>query len=91
MTIRNTWKPGKYRENVEDTSEGGIVMVSFPIKFDRVESVEEFVKLVNRLDYDVDLKVEDSVFDAKSIISVMTLATRPGICMEVHAKDAEDI
>ena len=28
-------------------------MISLPLKFDEVESVEEFVNMVKRLDYDV--------------------------------------
>ena len=32
-------------------------MISLPLKFDEVESVEEFVNMVKRLDYDVDVKI----------------------------------
>lgn len=40
-------------------------MVSLPLKFDEVESVEEFVNMVKRVDYNVDVKVGRCVFDAK--------------------------
>ncbi len=42
-------------------------MISLPLKFDEVESVEEFVNMVKRLDYDVDVKIGRCVFDAKSL------------------------
>ena len=45
-------------------------MISLPLKFDEVESVEEFVNMVKRLDYDVDVKIGRCVFDAKSLMSV---------------------
>ena len=32
-------------------------MISLPLKFDEVESVEEFVNMVKRQDYDVDVKI----------------------------------
>lgn len=46
-------------------------MISLPLKFDEVESVEEFVNMVKRLDYDVDVKIGRCVFDAKSLMSVL--------------------
>ena len=39
-------------------------MISLPLKFDEVESVEEFVNIVKRLDYDVDVNIGRCVFDA---------------------------
>ena len=49
-------------------------MISLPLKFDEVESVEEFVNMVKRLDYDVDVKIGRCVFDAKSLMSVLMIA-----------------
>jgi len=52
-------------------------MISLPLKFDEVESVEEFVNMVKRLDYDVDVKIGRCVFDAKSLMSVLMIAGSP--------------
>ena len=52
-------------------------MISLPLKFDEVESVEEFVNMVKRLDYDVDVKIGRCVFDAKSLMSVLMIAGNP--------------
>lgn len=57
-------------------------MISLPLKFDEVESVEEFVNMVKRLDYDVDVKIGRCVFDAKSLMSVLMIAGNPDAVVE---------
>ena len=64
-------------------------MVSLPIKFDEVESVEEFVNMVKRVDYNVDVKVGRCVFDAKSLMSVLMIAGNPNAVVEAHTDDLE--
>ena len=44
-------------------------MISLPLKFDEVESVEEFVNMVKRLDYDVDVKIGRSKIPSSAIDS----------------------
>ena len=58
-------------------------------KFDEVESVEEFVNMVKRLDYDVDVKIGRCVFDAKSLMSVLMIAGNPDAVVEAHTNDIE--
>ena len=60
-------------------------MISLPLKFDEVESVEEFVNMVKRLDYDVDVKIGRCVFDAKSLMSVRN----PDAVVEANTNDIE--
>ena len=62
-------------------------MISLPLKFDEVESVEEFVNMVKRLDYDVGVKIGRCVFDAKSLMSVLMIAGNPDA--EAHTNDIE--
>lgn len=64
-------------------------MVSLPLKFDKVESVEEFVNMVKRVDYNVDVKVGRCVFDAKSLMSVLMIAGNPNAVVEAHTDDLE--
>ena len=64
-------------------------MVSLPLKFDEVESVEEFVNMVKRVDYNVDVKVGRCVFDAKSLTSVLMIAGNPNAVVEAHTDDLE--
>ena len=63
-------------------------MISLPLKFDEVESVEEFVNMVKRLDYDVDVKIGRCVFDAKSLMSVPDDRRKTRIAVvEAHTND----
>ena len=64
-------------------------MVSLPLKFDEVESVEEFVNMVKRVDYNVDVKVGRCVFDAKSLMSVLMIAGNPNAVVEAHTDELE--
>ena len=64
-------------------------MVSLPLKFDEVESVEEFVNMVKRVDYNVDVKVGRCGFDAKSLMSVLMIAGNPKAVVEAHTDDLE--
>lgn len=64
-------------------------MVSLPLKFDEVESVEEFVNMVKRVDYNVAVKVGRCVFDAKSLMSVLMIAGNPNAVVEAHTDDLE--
>ena len=64
-------------------------MISLPLKFDEVESVEEFVNMVKRLDYDVDVKIGRCVFDAKSLMSVLMIAGNPDAVVEANTNDIE--
>ena len=63
-------------------------MISLPLKFDEVESVEEFVNMVKRLDYDVDV-IGRCVFDAKSLMSVLMIAGNPDAVVEANTNDIE--
>ena len=60
-------------------------MISLPLKFDEVESVEEFVNM----DYDVDVKIGRCVFDAKSLMSVLMIAGNPDAVVEANTNDIE--
>ncbi|MDY2938036.1 MAG: hypothetical protein SOT28_06990 [Fusicatenibacter sp.] len=66
-------------------------MVSLPVKFDEAESVEEFVNMVKRLEYDVALKVGSCIFDAKSLMSVLMVAGNPDARIEAHTNDVEAV
>ena len=55
-------------------------MISLPLKFDEVESVEEFVNMVKRLDYDVDVKIGRCV---------LMIAGNPDAVVEAHTNDIE--
>ena len=49
----------------------------------------QFVNMVKRLDYDVDVKIGRCVFDAKSLMSVLMIAGNPDAVVEAHTNDIE--
>ena len=62
---------------------------AFPTHPGDVLNVEEFVNMVKRLDYDVDVKIGRCVFDAKSLMSVLMIAGNPDAVVEAHTNDIE--
>ena len=66
-------------------------MKSVNIKLSLAENVKEFVNIVNRYPYDVDLRAGRHVVDAKSILGIFSLDLSKPITLEVYADEAEDL
>jgi hypothetical protein len=70
---------------------GGTNMKSFPIKLSFAEEVKTFVNIVNRYDYDMDLRAGRHVVDAKSILGIFSLDLSQPISLEVYADSCDDL
>jgi len=70
-------------------------MKSFNIMLKSINDVKDFVNIVNKYDFDVDLSSGRYVVDAKSIMGIFSLDLSKPIKVEVHAdecgKFCEDI
>lgn len=66
-------------------------MKSFNIKLSLAEIVKEFVNVVNRYPYDMDLRAGRHVVDAKSILGIFSLDLSKPITLEVYAEDCADL
>lgn len=66
-------------------------MKSANIKLSLAENVKEFVNIVNRYPYDMDLRAGRHVVDAKSILGIFSLDLSKPITLEVYADDCEDL
>ena len=55
------------------------------------DNVKNFVSLVNRYPYDMDLRSGRYVVDAKSILGIFSLDLSRPISLEVYADDCEDL
>ncbi|HHT15300.1 MAG: HPr family phosphocarrier protein [Christensenellales bacterium] len=66
-------------------------MKSFPIKLSFAEEVKTFVNIVNRYDYDMDLRAGRHVVDAKSILGIFSLDLSQPITLEVYADNCDDL
>jgi phosphotransferase system HPr-like phosphotransfer protein len=55
------------------------------------EHVKNFVNIVNKYPYDIDLRSGRFVIDAKSILGIFSLdLSRPIVC-EIHSEKCEDL
>lgn len=66
-------------------------MNRIPVKFSKPEDIIRFVNIVNHYDYHVNLTSQDSVLDAKSLISAFSLSAAENVEMQVHAVECEDL
>ena len=64
-------------------------MKSFNIMLKSINDVKDFVNVVNRYDFDVDLTSGRYVVDAKSIMGIFSLDLSKPIKVEVHVEDCE--
>lgn len=66
-------------------------MVRFPIRFQSISDVKEFVQIVNSFPYDVDLSSGRYVVDAKSIMGIFSLELQSSINLEIHSNSCDDL
>ena len=66
-------------------------MKSIPIKLSFAEEVKTFVNIVNRYDYDMDLRAGRHVVDAKSILGIFSLDWSKPVTMEIYADACDDL
>ncbi|KNY28471.1 HPr family phosphocarrier protein [Pseudobacteroides cellulosolvens] len=64
-------------------------MKSFNIILKSINDVKDFVNIVNRYDFDVDLTSGRYVVDAKSIMGIFSLDLGKPIKVDVHSDDCE--
>jgi phosphotransferase system HPr-like phosphotransfer protein len=65
-------------------------MKAFNIMLRSINDVKDFVNVVNKYDFDVDLTSGRYVVDAKSIMGIFSLDLSKPIRVEVHAEDCEN-
>lgn len=65
-------------------------MKSFNIILRSITDVKDFVNIVNKYDFDVDLSSGRYIVDAKSIMGIFSLDLSKPIKLEAHVDDCED-
>lgn len=56
-----------------------------------INDVKNFVNIVSRFDYDIDLASGRYVVDAKSIMGIFSLDLSKPIAVEVHTDNCDDL
>ena len=64
-------------------------MKTFNIMLKSINDVKDFVNLVNKYDFDVDLTSGRYIVDAKSIMGIFSLDLSKPIKVETHAENAD--
>lgn len=65
-------------------------MKTFNILLKSINDVKDFVNIVNKYDFDVDLTSGRYVVDAKSIMGIFSLDLSKPIKVEVHSDNADE-
>jgi hypothetical protein len=68
-----------------------ISMKSVKISLQMAQNVKEFVKIVQDYPYEIDLKSDKYVVDAKSILGIFSLDLSKPLVVEIHADDCQDL
>lgn len=66
-------------------------MKSCKISLHSIDDVKNFVNLVAKCDYDVDITSGRYIVDAKSIMGIFSLDLKKPITVEIHSEDCEDL
>lgn len=68
---------------------GGNCMKSFNITLKSITDVKDFVNIVNKYDFDIDLTSGRYVVDAKSIMGIFSLDLSKPIRVDIHSDDCD--
>lgn len=66
-------------------------MKSVKISLQMAQNVKDFVKVVQDYPYEIDLKSDKYVVDAKSILGIFSLDLSKPLTVEIYSDDCEDI
>ncbi|NLK18063.1 MAG: HPr family phosphocarrier protein [Clostridiales bacterium] len=66
-------------------------MKSLEINLRMAENVKEFVSIVSKYDYDIDLRSGRFIVDAKSILGIFSLDLSKPVIVEIYSNSCEDL
>ena len=76
--------------NIENQP-GGIFMKSVKISLQMAQKVKDFVRIVQDYPYEIDLKSDKYVVDAKSILGIFSLDLSKPLVVEIHSDNCDDL
>lgn len=66
-------------------------MKSVKISLQMAQKVKDFVRVVQDYPYEIDLKSDKYVVDAKSILGIFSLDLSKPLTVEIHSEDCQDL
>lgn len=61
------------------------------VKFEQADQIMNFVRIMNRYEYDADVKCGSRIVDAKSIVGVLSLARSKTVELILHTEECEGL
>ena len=66
-------------------------MKSVKISLQMAQNVKDFVKIVQDYPFEIDLKSDKYVVDAKSILGIFSLDLSKPLVVDIHSDDCDDL
>lgn len=66
-------------------------MKAMQIELKCAEDISDFVKIVQKYPFDIGLRCNGYVVDAKSILGIFSLCPSPVFNVEIHSKNADEL
>lgn len=66
-------------------------MTRLPIHFKDANDLVRFVNIVSNYDYTIELKSDECILDAKSLVGTIVMSRADHLEMIVHAKDCQEL
>lgn len=66
-------------------------MTRIPVHFNKAEDLIQFVNIVSRYNYDVELKSGNCILDAKSLVGAIILGPSKDLEMLVYSNDCSEL
>jgi phosphotransferase system HPr-like phosphotransfer protein len=81
------WK----KEEKKTYVRGGVTMKGISVLLGTINDVKEFVNIMARFDFDVDLISGRYAVDAKSIMGIFSLDLSKPITVQIHSDDSDEL
>lgn len=66
-------------------------MKSMQISLEKASQVKDFVQIVQNYPFDIELKSERYIVDAKSILGIFSLDLARPLTIEIHSDDCDEL
>lgn len=61
------------------------------VRFEQADQIINFVRIMNRYDYDADVKCGSRIVDAKSVVGVLSLARSKTVELILHTDECQGL
>jgi len=61
------------------------------IKFEGVNDIKDFVAIITKYPYDLDIRSSRYIVDAKSILGILSLNSKATVYLDIHSANCDDL